>query len=263
MRSWNSLPSVAGLPCERIRRALAAVMLASFVCSGLPSGIAVAAQCPSKPFGQVLTPTRPFNLGELKRQLLDYKCFGAYDRDIARVLAGARVYVERRAAQVKKAALVLDIDETSLSNWQQLLANDFGYIVEGACEMKLDHPCGSLAWEKSARAEPIKPTLALFNAAKHKGVAIFFITGRIDEDDARSATEENLRRAGYEGWTQLIMKSRASAGQAIANFKASERAKIEKLGYRIIANIGDQQSDLRGGHAERTFRVPNPFYFIP
>jgi hypothetical protein len=29
----------------------------------------------------------------------------------------------------------------------------------------------------------------------------------------------------------------------------------------IIVNIGDQ-SDLEGGHAEMTFKVPNPFYFI-
>jgi hypothetical protein len=28
-------------------------------------------------------------------------------------------------------------------------------------------------------------------------------------------------------------------------------------------NVGDQQSDLDGGFAEKAFRVPNPFYFIP
>jgi len=27
--------------------------------------------------------------------------------------------------------------------------------------------------------------------------------------------------------------------------------------------VGDQLSDLSGGHAERTFKVPNPFYFVP
>jgi len=33
--------------------------------------------------------------------------------------------------------------------------------------------------------------------------------------------------------------------------------------FTIIANIGDQRSDLDGGYSERTWRVPNPFYFIP
>jgi len=28
----------------------------------------------------------------------------------------------------------------------------------------------------------------------------------------------------------------------------------------IIANIGDQESDLAGGFAEKTFKLPNPFY---
>jgi len=31
-------------------------------------------------------------------------------------------------------------------------------------------------------------------------------------------------------------------------------------GYAIVVNIGDQMSDLDGGFAERTFKLPNPFY---
>jgi hypothetical protein len=34
------------------------------------------------------------------------------------------------------------------------------------------------------------------------------------------------------------------------------------MGFTIIANIGDQKSDLEGGYAEMTFKVPSPFYFI-
>jgi HAD superfamily, subfamily IIIB (Acid phosphatase) len=48
-----------------------------------------------------------------------------------------------------------------------------------------------------------------------------------------------------------------------ADFKAPVRAAIERAGYTIIANMGDQPSDLAGGHAERTFLLPNPFYRIP
>ena len=40
-------------------------------------------------------------------------------------------------------------------------------------------------------------------------------------------------------------------------------ATIEQvLGYLIILNVGDQESDLTGGFADRTFKLPNPFYFI-
>jgi acid phosphatase len=45
------------------------------------------------------------------------------------------------------------------------------------------------------------------------------------------------------------------------------RTDIESHGFTIIANVRDQESDLvgdqTGRHAERTFKVPNPFYFIP
>ncbi|WP_264815995.1 hypothetical protein [Acidomonas methanolica] len=30
-----------------------------------------------------------------------------------------------------------------------------------------------------------------------------------------------------------------------------------------MANIGDQPSDLAGGHAVRGFLLPNPFYRVP
>ena len=46
-------------------------------------------------------------------------------------------------------------------------------------------------------------------------------------------------------------------------FKSGERAALEGQGYRILANVGDQESDLAGGHADRSFKLPNPFYFIP
>jgi hypothetical protein len=37
----------------------------------------------------------------------------------------------------------------------------------------------------------------------------------------------------------------------------------KKFNVTIIANVGDQESDLAGGHAERMFKIPNPFDFIP
>jgi acid phosphatase len=48
-----------------------------------------------------------------------------------------------------------------------------------------------------------------------------------------------------------------------ADYKAPQRARIEAMGYTIVANIGDQPSDLKGGHAERAFLLPDPFYTIP
>ena len=33
--------------------------------------------------------------------------------------------------------------------------------------------------------------------------------------------------------------------------------------YDIVANFGDQYSDLIGGHADRTVKLPNPTYYLP
>jgi acid phosphatase len=48
-----------------------------------------------------------------------------------------------------------------------------------------------------------------------------------------------------------------------SDFKAPIRARIEQQGYTIVANVGDQPSDLAGGYAEKGFQLPNPFYRVP
>lgn len=215
----------------------------------------------SAPSNQPLSMSQPLNLGELKLQLSDYKCSGQYDREVADTLAAAQSYVEKRAGQVNHPAIVLDIDETSLSNWPEIAANDYGYIPSGACN--LAGPCGETAWELGAQAPAIAPTLRLFNEAKARDVKIFFVTGRRETPALREATERNLRAAGYDGWEALRM--RPVSNEQFANvqaFKTAMRADIGKTAT-IIANIGDQRSDLDGGFAERTWKVPNPFYFIP
>ncbi|MEA1651718.1 HAD family acid phosphatase [Nitrospirillum sp. BR 11164] len=202
------------------------------------------------------------NLGVVKTQLVAYHDSGAYDRDLARVAGQAGARIKARVATLpvgSRPALVLDIDETSLSNWPQLKINDFGYIKAGGCDLDRG-PCAAPAWEMMGRATVIAPTLELYRQARAAGVAVFFITGRPEGE--REATARNLAAAGYEGWAGLVLRAPGAHGSA-ADYKAAERAKIEAQGYTIIANMGDQDSDLAGGHAERTFKLANPFYFIP
>jgi len=219
-----------------------------------------AAGCP--PETQVRVPPAPegsLNIDKVKEVLLAYQA-ESYDGDIAAVFAAARAYVEGRAGEVSKPALVLDIDETSLSNWANIKANNFGFIAEGACERLPNGPCGFKAWILQGVAPPIMPALDLFNAAKAKGVAVIFITGRRDRE--RQATMWNLDRAGYEGWAKLVTRPDDDSHATVEAYKTEERRKLEETGYKIIATVGDQQSDLDGDFAECKFKVPNPFYFI-
>jgi HAD superfamily, subfamily IIIB (Acid phosphatase) len=241
------------------KHALAAVLFLA-ACTNTP-GVTQAADCPPEPQQHIpQAPPPPLNIDKVKDLLRDYHSRD-YDNDVAAVFANARNYVEQRAGQVTKPALILDIDETSLSNWMNIKADDFGFIPGGTCDRLPDGPCGFNEWILKFIAPAIKPALNLFNAAAAKGVAVFFITGR--RDNQRQATLWNLDRAGYEGWAKLSTRPDNDTRPSIQPFKTDERAKIAAAGYTIIANVGDQLSDLDGGFAECAFKVPNPFYFIP
>jgi predicted secreted acid phosphatase len=202
------------------------------------------------------------NLAAFKQQLIRYRCT-RYDSELTRVDRAAAAWIARRAPQVTRPALVLDVDETSLSNWPVMYHNDFAYFRDGDCDLNSPRACGQAAWEISEAATAIAPTLALFNAAKAAGVSVFFVTGRRENATESAATEGNLHKAGYDGWTGIYLRPAESREASVATFKAAARAKIEAQGYHIIANVGDQQSDLARGHAERSFKLPNPFYTVP
>ena len=156
---------------------------------------------------------------------------------------------------------MLDIDETSLSNWPNLLADNFGFIPGGPCDALPNGPCGFTQWVLKASDPPIEPARRLFETAKKKGVAIIFITSRTDS--VRDATILNLDHAGFEGWTELRTRANRDDLDTVEAYKSAERTKVEAEGYTIIANVGDQFSDIRGEPTGKcTFKVPNPFYFI-
>jgi hypothetical protein len=148
----------------------------------------------------------------------------------------------------KKLALVLDIDETSLSNYDAIQKDNFTFGPNSQAEATAE------------TGVKIPSTLELFNLAKQNGVAVFFITGR--RENTRAHTESNLRREGYDGWQQLFLKPDAST-ETTVQYKSGARAAIEGQGYRIVANVGDQYSDLAGGHEDIGFKLANPFYFLP
>jgi len=213
-------------------------------------------------FAQAATaPGNPVNIGQYEIELRHYEESGQYDRDFAAMIGKAKRYLAQQANRGGKLAMVLDIDETSLSNWPAISANDFTRILDGPCYDLPHGPCGLKAWLTMARDRAIAPTLELYRQARKQGVAIFFITGR--HEALRDATVRNLHDAGYDTWSDLVMEPDGLAPASAAYFKAPARGKIVAKGYTIVVNVGDQASDLLGGYAERTFKLPNPFYVIP
>jgi predicted secreted acid phosphatase len=201
----------------------------------------------------------PANVGDAKNSALEYHDSGRYEHDLAEVAAQAINWIASTVPATPHAAIVFDIDETALSNWEVIKANDFGRFINGPCN--LPDACAWRAWDLTSQSVVIQPSLDTYNMAKSLGAAIFFITGR--DETQRAATDRNLHAAGYNGYTRLIMTPPNAHYASAADFKAPQRAAIEAQGYTIVANIGDQPSDLDGGHAEQTFLLPDPFYRIP
>jgi acid phosphatase len=190
----------------------------------------------------------PANLDLLKQEIGRYVEAGTYREDIAAVAAEATAWLERRAAQGgKRLTVVFDLDETLISNWPHLEEMGFGYL-----------PDVWTVWVKSARGPAIEPVREVYRAARRIGLEVVFLTGRTERD--RIGTEENLRAIGCGDYVMLICKADA-AKETTEQFKTAARAKLEAGGHVIIANLGDQDSDLVGGHAEKIFKLPNPFYF--
>lgn len=266
-------------PFAGVSKSLAAFVM--LMCCCVLAISPASAEVPAGCAGKFDPPTRDFrqppNLDLFKHELLYYRCT-RYDIDVALVLQDAQKWVAERAPQAGRPAIVLDIDETSLSNWKRIYTDDFAYIQNGPCDFsKPREACGDISWQRSAQAPAIGPTRDLYNFARCiqavspcTPVDVFFVTGRHESEDrvdGKTPTEwtlENLKNAKYEGVSpdHLYMRPANSSG-AVSDYKAAARADIEKRGFTIIANVGDQDSDLAGGHAERAFKVPNPFYFIP
>jgi acid phosphatase len=205
------------------------------------------------------TPLQPLNLGIVKDLLLEYHQ-KYYDLDVAAVFDSAQKYIEQNFEGTNRPALILDIDETSLSNWPSLLADNLGFIVDGSCDALPAGPCGLIQWMLKGNAKAIEPARKLFEAAKARGIAVIFVTGRPNR--LREVTILNLDRAGFNGWAELRTRPDRDDLPTMREFKTAERAKIEAEGYTIVANVGDQISDLEGEHSGCRFKVPNPFYQI-
>ncbi|KAF7102752.1 hypothetical protein CFC21_103827 [Triticum aestivum] len=117
------------------------------------------------------------------------------------------------------------------------------------------------AWVDIAKAPALPSSLKLYNELQGLGFHIILLTGRSELQ--RNATEENLLFAGYHSWEKLILRQISDIGKTAVQYKSERRAAMEAEGFKILGNSGDQWSDLIGlPMATRSFKLPNPMYFI-
>jgi predicted secreted acid phosphatase len=211
---------------------------------------------------------------------------------------------------VHNRAIVLDVDDTTLTTWNyELYSNwDFNPTTNGVF-------VGLTNGVFTGNMFPATPGMVdLVSHADALGYSIFWITGRGDSQHA--ATIANLiddTAAGYTDIDEVTLNghtipevdagyptptpidtghggftdglfTKPPVGQYPAyldqpqfcgpyidqgiscptiQYKSGTRAYIESQGYDIVADLGDQFSDLQGGFADKTFKMPNPNYYLP
>jgi predicted secreted acid phosphatase len=192
--------------------------------------------------------------GQSAAQIRQFYDSGDWNRAVVKQVKKAKAYLKARTEgkrAPKKPALVLDIDETSLDNYPCLVEKG-GIPYDGGiyagCVVAYDAPA-------------VKPVRSLFKRAQALKVAVFFVTGR--PEGIRDGTLANLEQAGYSGKYELILEPAGYDKPSTVPYKSGARRQIQKRGFKILANVGDQQSDLKGGFSERTYKLPNPIYLTP
>ncbi|CZG44292.1 TPA: acid phosphatase [Legionella pneumophila] len=198
----------------------------------------------------------PPNLSLIRKEIKNYYDSGLYYHELERTIKLAQEYIHQQYLINKnnkhpqKLAIVLDIDETSLSNYDKMVKRDFTGSKEQIHKEIL-----------AANSPAIKPMLTLYKNALKQGIKVFFVTGR--QESERDATRTNLIKAGYTKWAGLYLRPNGYSSSSIIPFKSKAREMIAKKGYTIIASIGDQYSDIQGGYTKKGFKLPNPFYYLP
>ncbi|WP_314225406.1 HAD family acid phosphatase [Streptomyces zaehneri] len=155
--------------------------------------------------------------------------YATWQQDCQAVVDQALPALKQRIAATKpgeKQAIVFDIDNTTLET-------DFGF-----------------SYPQPAN----KPVLDVAKYAQEHGVSLFFVTAR--PGIISGVTDYNLKYVGYQV-SGLYVRGFLDLFKDVAAYKTAQRVAIESKGYTIIANIGNSATDLSGGHAETTYKLPD------
>lgn len=192
----------------------------------------------------------------------------AYAQEMSGIENNAESYLDKAAKLFSHPghkpsgtpAIVLDIDDTTLNTYDYEIYSNFVY-----------NPTTNADFVNAGAFPAVFGMPQLVDRAEADGFTIFFVTGRPVSQFA--GTKANLLSAGYPAVpdSQLYLKdttaswlqSCGGASCTTDQYKAFTRQHIESLGYDVVADFGDQFSDLDGGYSGQTFKIPNPMYFLP
>ena len=197
-----------------------------------------------------------------------------YVREMAKIVRSQRGKLlqacRTEARHGKRPAIVLDADDTTL----------FGYEMEvGAMKFVFDPVAQDRDWVQPMKFLAVPGMVDIVNDAAEAGCTLVGLTGR--NDNQKAATLGNLAKVGYEHFDASTYFTKWVSGTTppsyvrtsdcvnypsctTIEYKSTVRKHVVKdLHYDVVANFGDQFSDLIGGYADRTVKLPNPMYYLP
>ena len=159
-----------------------------------------------------------------QQQAGEYKalCYQAYN------LAQMRLDILLQQQYRKPVAIVTDIDETVLDNSP--------YQVHQALHNAEYSDSSWVEWTARVDCDTVPGALSFLRYAKSKGVAVFYITNRLEKE--RNPTLKDLQRWGFPDATDdhLTMKTTTSG-------KEPRRKNVANK-YEIVLLLGDNLSDF-------------------
>ncbi|KAL0913640.1 hypothetical protein M5K25_017118 [Dendrobium thyrsiflorum] len=219
--------------------------------------------CESWRFNVELHNIRDFNSipDECASSVGKYMSSSLYKSDVRRVAHEASRFLTNsfRLAGDSRDAWVFDVDDTLISTVPFYKKHHFGAIVD--CRSDPPDRASLEKWMEKGKATVIDDMLSLFREINSKGLDIFIISWR--PEHLRAATVDNLFKAGYHGWTKLILRCDEESYVDAQSYKSEQRKKLVEQGYRLWGIVGSQWSSLTGhSTAKRTFKLPNPMYYL-
>jgi len=188
------------------------------------------------------------NLDFIKEEIRTYYESGEFDREVSETVSDAIEEFETIRVD-DYSAVVFDVDETALSNYEITRETDFGYV----------HKLWD-GWIEEARAPAIPAVKNLYDYLIEKGIKVIFLTGR--KENQYEPTIKNLHYAGYTLFDTLIVRTKDENNLNALEFKSKKREALTVHGYKIIGTVGDQWSDLGGSFHGVQVKIPNYLYYI-
>jgi predicted secreted acid phosphatase len=190
----------------------------------------------------------PVNLQIAKKNVVKYYESGEYSGELKKIISDAEDEINKIKLQ-DNSAVVFDVDETSLSNYESIKKIYFGYDPQ-----KWDN------WINEAKAPAIPEVKQFYDFVTSKKIKVIFLSSR--NISQYNATYRNLNNAGYVSFDTLILKDSSYSKYTSLEFKSRQRELLSQKGYDIIADIGDQISDLEGKFHGLQIKLPNYLYII-